>query len=140
MPLQCDLTNCPTGLCDSLRRPIKIGDLVKRTLGRNNPLHGPWLIHRVKAHGLVPIVSYYISAKGQVLPEGATACCLSDLYDLKSFLFAYNPSVLMPDEMIVVVDEEEFKATGQTPDFPSWEESETAFDAPRDPQEAPADV
>ncbi len=92
-----------TGLRDSNGAPIHIGDFVKKPVDCNHEVHGEWAIYEVRTQGVVPILSYVRSEKGQVLPEGYTGSVLSDEYDGKMFVFATDSTVLRPmDELEVV--------------------------------------
>ena len=95
----------PVGLCDSNGDELRVGDKVKMPVDCNNEMHGNWSIYTVKLQGMVPILSYFKSEKGQVLPEGYTACCLSDRYDQKMFVFAKDSNDLRPNENIFKVND-----------------------------------
>lgn len=77
-----------TGLIDSNGKVICIGDRVRVDVTCNTQLHGTWAIYEVKLRGIVPIISYVTSKKGDVLPLGYLACPLSDKYDQDMFLWS----------------------------------------------------
>lgn len=94
----------PTGLCDSMGTEIKVGDKVKINVDCNVDLHGEWAIYEIKLRGIVPVISYLVSEKGQILPVGYTGRPLSDLYDQKIFLWVDDLKRLRPvDEDVVIV-------------------------------------
>lgn len=98
------VTGISTGLKDSKGNMIHVGALIKKPCEINEEFHGAWAIYRVKLQGIVPILSYVRSEKGQQLPEGYLACVLSDEYDRKNFVFACDPSSLSPRDDIEVVE------------------------------------
>lgn len=92
-----------TGLRDSDGIPITIGCKVRKPCGCNQELHGSWAEHDVVLRGLIPVLLYNHSEKGQILPKGYTGCFLSDEYDVKNLLFVTDISTIRPmDEMLVV--------------------------------------
>lgn len=103
--LDANVNNQPikTGLCDSQGKEIHIGDIVRRFSDFNVEVHGTYVDYTVVQVGIVPILSYLISEKGQVLPKGYTAQPLSDLYGTKNLVFAEDSMELEPyeDEIII---------------------------------------
>jgi hypothetical protein len=92
-----------TGVCDSNGKLIKVGGTVRKPNDINHDIHGRWVEYEIKQQGLTPILSYLRSETGNAIPKGYTGCPLSDLYDLKMFCFAKDPSTLRPEEELVVV-------------------------------------
>lgn len=86
----------PTGLCDSNGDMIHIGDQIKFTVTGNEELHGEYCIYDVKKRGMVPIIVYNRSEKGQILPKGYTGSVLSDYYDHKELIFLKDYHGLKP--------------------------------------------
>lgn len=93
-----------TGLCDSDGKEIFVGDKIIRTK-INNEMHGDYVIYEVKQQGATPILTYFISEEGQVLPVGYTACILANEYDHKMFVFATDSLRLRPDSELLVMEE-----------------------------------
>ena len=92
-----------TGLCDSNGKMICIGDKVRTVVTCNNEFHGEWAIYEVMQRGIVPVLMYVTSEKGDVLPRGYTGCALSDKYSQKLFLWASDLGSVTPAEDMVVV-------------------------------------
>lgn len=86
-----------TGLCDSRGNEIFIGDHLKIPTTINKYLHGDWAIYKVKQKGIIPIVGYIESEKGQVIPKGMMSCFLTDYYDRKLLLEISEILRLRPD-------------------------------------------
>jgi hypothetical protein len=95
-----------TGLCDSHGTPIVIGDLVRKNTDCNQDLHGEWTDYRVSLRGMVPVLLYVRSQKGQILPGGYTGKPLSECYDPKNFMFVIDVGSLRPREALVIIQEE----------------------------------
>ena len=93
-----------TGLCDSNGTSISVGSRIKKPVDCNTEMHGNWAIYEVRLQGIVPILSYIRSEKGDVLPVGYTASVLSDEYDQKLFVFAKNSQGLRPENNIEVIN------------------------------------
>lgn len=88
----------PLGLCDTHGVEFKVGSVVRGKCEFNFDVHGPWVDYEIKLQGIIPILSYLKSEKGQVLPEGHSASCLSDIYDLERFVFSKKLPELRPEE------------------------------------------
>lgn len=95
-------TRVETGLCDDNGKMICVGDRVRKMVDNNTEFHGDWAIYEVRLRGIVPILSYVISERGQKLQVGYVASPLSDEYDRKLFLFASDLSDLRPKESLVI--------------------------------------
>lgn len=93
----------PLGLCDSSGLEFKVASIVRRNSEINFEMHGSWVEYKLTLQGTTPIMSYFRSEKGQVLPIGYTACCLSDIYDMEMFVFSKNSLTLRPEENIIIV-------------------------------------
>lgn len=93
-----------TGLRDSSGRMICVGDKVRTVVTCNTDFHGEWAIYEVSVRGMIPVLMYVTSEKGDKLPRGYTGCPLSDKYDAKMFLWANNLDDVQPDEDLFVVD------------------------------------
>lgn len=93
------------GLCDSNGVEFRVGSKVKRINPCNEEVHGAWVVYKVTLQGTVPLLSYFISEKGQVLPVGYTAGCLCNEYDHKMFVFATDSKSLRPDEELLIIEE-----------------------------------
>jgi hypothetical protein len=101
-------TNCypscgaATGLYDSNGQPIHVGDKVKRKVNGNTDYHGEWAIYEVVVRGMIPVLMYVTSEKGDRFPRGYTGCALSEQYDAKMFLWGSDLADVRPyDEMTV---------------------------------------
>lgn len=92
-----------TGLCDSMGKPILIGDSVKIENTCNQEYHGDFAIYKVCLRGMIPILTYVESEKGKLLPEGYLATSLSEKYNQKLFLFTTDIKSLRPIEEMTVV-------------------------------------
>lgn len=92
-----------TGLVDSLGQCIRIGSLVKMEVTVNQDFHGAWSLYEVQIQGIVPVLKYVESEKGEVLPRGYLAVPLSHQYDQKLFLFATDLRGLTPNERLEVI-------------------------------------
>ena len=97
------MAGTPTGLRDSNGNPIRVGDRVKMEVTGNRQVHGDWSIYQVVCRGLIPVLSYRISEKGQIFPEDYTGSRLADYYDQESLLWATNLSTTWPEIQIEVV-------------------------------------
>lgn len=91
----------PLGLCDSNGVEFKNGSIV-RCATSNIDIHGTWVEYEVILKGVIPLLSYLKSEKGEVLSKGYTACCLSDFYTTESLVFASDPMSLRPSEGLYV--------------------------------------
>ena len=96
----------PLGLCDSSGLELKLGSVVRRKSEINKEMHGEWVDYEVTLQGTVPLLTYLRSQKGDVLPKGYTASCLSDFYNLKMFVFSKKSLNLRPEEDFFIIDEE----------------------------------
>lgn len=94
----------PTGLCDSKGFEIKVGDKIKKPTDCNRIFHGRWCIYTVELQGIVPVLRYFISEKGQKIPVGYTGGPLSDEYDQKNFTFATDSKSLRPNNDLEVYE------------------------------------
>jgi len=94
-----------TGLYDSNGRAIHIGDKVKTEVTGNKDYHGEWAIYEVAVRGMVPVLMYVTSEKGDRFPKGYTGCALSDKYDAKRFLWGSDLVDVRPCDEMTVVDE-----------------------------------
>ena len=92
----------PIGLCDSGGTEFKVGSVVRRRAEINKEVHGDWVDYEITLQGTTPLMAYLRSEKGEVLPKGYTACCLSDVYDMKMFVFAKDSMSLRPDEDLFI--------------------------------------
>jgi hypothetical protein len=92
----------PLGLCDTRGIEFKVGSVVRRNSEINEAMHGSWVDYEITLQGTVPLMSYLRSEKGEVLSKGYTACCLSDVYDMKMFVFARDSMCLRPDEDVFI--------------------------------------
>ncbi|QDT26823.1 hypothetical protein Enr10x_21330 [Gimesia panareensis] len=88
----------PTGLCDINGKHIHVGDLVKLNTVFNPEVHGDYSIYRIEMRGMVPVMIYQRSQKGQALPKGYNGTLLSSYYDLKMLLFATHLSDVRPKD------------------------------------------
>lgn len=96
-----------TGLHDSDGNMIHIGDHVRKPCEINTELHGTWSEYEITQRGIVPVLMYVKSEKGQILPRGYTGQPLSDQYDRKNFMFVTDISTLRPTGLMRVVNKEE---------------------------------
>jgi len=94
----------PVGLCDSAGNQFKVGSIVRANTDINKNMHGNWVDYEITLQGITPIMSYLRSEKGEVLPKGYTACCLSDFYDMKMFVFAKDSMSLRPNDNLLIQD------------------------------------
>lgn len=92
----------PLGLCDTNGTEFTVGCQVTRTTGCNEETHGSWVVYEVKLIGTTPILSYFLSEMGQVLPVGYTAGILANEYDHKAFVFSKDPRSLRPQEDLFI--------------------------------------
>ena len=93
----------PLGLCDSDGNEFKVGSIIRRTPEISSDTHGSWVEYRITVQGTTPLMIYNKSEKGDILPKGYTASCLSDLYDLVMFVFTKNSMSLRPEECIRII-------------------------------------
>lgn len=98
------MSKVETGLYDSNRSPIHVGDLIKIEVSCNRELHGEYSIYEVQQRGIVPVLSYQRSENGQVLPKGMSGAPLSDMYDTKLLCSLEPGHILTPSEHMIVMD------------------------------------
>lgn len=96
-----------TGLRDSNGKVICIGDKVRTVVTGNTDFHGEWAIYEVVARGMVPVLLYVTSEKGDKLPRGYTGSCLSDKYDQQMLLWATDLADVRPSENDMVIAQEQ---------------------------------
>lgn len=76
---------------------IVTGDIVRKRIEINQDLHGTWADYRVRKAPGGYVLSYLISEKGAILPEGYTAGYMADQLadeddvDLKTLVFTLKP-------------------------------------------------
>ena len=85
-----------TGLRDSDGANIYIGSKLRSKVTCNTEMHGEWAYYDVVQRGIIPVMRYTHSERGEVLPVGYLSCCLSDMYDGKMLMFAKNIGDLRP--------------------------------------------
>lgn len=96
-------TGVPLGLCDSIGKEFKIGDLVRINCTVNQEIHGEFACYRVQMVGGVPVLLYEVSEKGQIIPKGYTGQPLSHLYDTEAFMTTQDSNKLRPSEFVMVL-------------------------------------
>lgn len=90
----------PLGLCDSNGIEFRVGSIVRGS--PVNDIHGSWVEYEVLLMGVIPLLIYIRSEKGQVLPKGYSGCPLSNFYDIESFMHSENSTNLRPDEDLFI--------------------------------------
>jgi hypothetical protein len=65
-----------TGLYDSNGQPIHVGDKVKRKVNGNTDYHGEWAIYEVAVRGMIPVLMYVTSEKGDQIPARLYWLCV----------------------------------------------------------------
>tara|TARA_R110002094_G_scaffold129758_1_gene123510 strand:+ start:107 stop:442 length:336 start_codon:yes stop_codon:yes gene_type:complete len=98
------MTRPITGLRDSNGAPIFVGDRLKTSVTCNEEKYGQWAMYRVVQRGIVPVLVYVESEKGQVLPQGMAGGVLSDQYDLKALMTCDSGDDLRPIDTLVNMD------------------------------------
>ncbi|MCA8972871.1 MAG: hypothetical protein KDC95_24010, partial [Planctomycetes bacterium] len=96
-----------TGYRDNNGNPILIGSVVRMPVTLNTEVHGEWSDYTVIQKGMIPVLSYLRSEKGQIVPKGYMASLLSDEYDSKLLIFATDSTFLRPINSIIVQDSNE---------------------------------
>lgn len=91
----------PLGLCDTNGVEFRVGCIV-RSECINQDIHGTWVDYEITLQGVIPILSYLRSEKGEILKVGGTACCLSDIYDNEQFVFAKDAMSLRPEDKYLI--------------------------------------
>lgn len=94
-----------TGLYDSDQQPICVGDLLKLEVTSNTDLHGSYSVYEVIQPGVIPLMSYLYSEKGQVVPKGKAGGPLNNMYDPNLLSMGGHNLRLAPDEYMVVFKE-----------------------------------
>ena len=92
------------GLCDTNGKEFKVGSIVRRSTDINTGMHGSWVDYEITVQGTTPLMKYLRSETGEVLPKGYTGCFLSDVYDMKLFVFANDSMILRPTEDLFIQD------------------------------------
>ena len=92
------------GFHDSNGFEFKVGDTVRLFSEDDTEIHGSWTQYTIVLRGIIPIILYNVSDSGQVLPVGGTAISLSDMYDLKEFLFSESLWNARPENTLIIID------------------------------------
>lgn len=82
---------------DATGTMIRLGDIVRAPISINQHVHGTWANYRVRKAPGGYLLSYLLSEKGAILPEGYTGGYMADCIpdedetDLKTLVFTQVP-------------------------------------------------
>jgi len=107
-----------TGFQDERGSDIRIGDVLRRYVEAGTeiePGHGTWMDFRVVARGVVPVLVYLKSEKGQVVAAGSLRMLLSEDFEQRMLLFTGEESLRVSSDMrgILVMNQSRSRGTSR---------------------------